>query len=102
MSRPAVTSWQMDDAPDEQAVLARMAAEGLQPHGWSNGPGDRYGWHEHTYDKVLYCTQGSIIFHTPAADLVLRPGDRLDLPAGTKHAATVGPAGVRCLEAARA
>ncbi len=26
-------------------------------------------------------------------------GDRLDLPAGTRHAATVGPAGCECLEA---
>jgi hypothetical protein len=28
-------------------------------------------------------------------------GDRLDLPAGTPHAATVGPNGVTCWEAAR-
>ena len=28
----------------------------------------------------------------------LRAGDRLDLPAGTIHAADVGPAWVRCLE----
>ena len=27
------------------------------------------------------------------------PGDRLDLPAGTRHDAVVGPDGVRCLEA---
>jgi mannose-6-phosphate isomerase class I len=33
-------------------------------------------------------------------DIVLRPGQRLDIPAGTRHAATVGPAGVECMEAA--
>jgi hypothetical protein len=31
----------------------------------------------------------------------MKPGDRLDLPARTLHAATVGPEGVTCLEAAR-
>jgi hypothetical protein len=32
---------------------------------------------------------------------VLAPGDRMELPAGTEHSATVGDAGVVCWEAAR-
>ena len=82
-------------------VSAAFAAEGLEPHAWSNGPGYVYGEHKHPYHKVLYCTVGSITFHTPAGDVVLGPGDRLDLPAGTPHSATVGPEGVTCMEAAR-
>ncbi len=77
-----------------------FAAEGLQPHSWSNGPGYRYGSHAHPYPKVLYCVEGSITFHTASGDSALVPGDRLDLAAGTEHAATVGPGGVTCLEAA--
>lgn len=73
--------------------------EGLTPHSWSNGPGHRYGRHRHSYRKVLVCTAGSITFHTDAGDVELLPGDRLDLPAGTAHAATVGPRGVTCWEA---
>jgi hypothetical protein len=34
-----------------------------------------------------------------AQDVRLEVGERLDLPAGTTHAATVGAAGVTCLEA---
>jgi quercetin dioxygenase-like cupin family protein len=75
--------------------------EGLQAHSWSNGPGYRYGEHDHPYHKVLVCESGSIIFHTPDGDVELQPGDRLDLPAHTPHAATVGPAGVVCWEAHR-
>ena len=78
----------------------RLAAEGLSAGSWSNGPGDRYGQHRHDYDKVLVGVAGSITFHLPATgDQVLGPGDRLDLPAGTEHAATVGERGVTCLEA---
>jgi quercetin dioxygenase-like cupin family protein len=84
---------------DEATVLARMRAEGLRASAWGNGPGDEYGWHEHTYLKVLYCVAGSIVFHTREGDLRLEAGDRLHLPAGTDHAATVGPAGCRCVEA---
>ena len=73
--------------------------EGLTPHAWSTGPGHRYDRHRHPYRKVLVCTAGSITFHTDAGDVELFPGDRLDLPAGTAHAATVGPRGVTCWEA---
>lgn len=83
----------------EDEIVASMRAEGLAPQGWGNGPGDTYAWHEHGYHKVLYCVNGSIVFHTEGGDLPLRSGDRLDLPAGTRHAATVGPDGVRCVEA---
>jgi uncharacterized protein YjlB len=79
----------------------RLRAEGLQPGSWSNGPNDRYAPHDHGYDKVLVVAAGSIRFGLPdrgeAIDLGL--GDRLDLPAGTRHDAIVGPDGVTCLEA---
>ena len=85
----------------EHALRELFDGEGLSPHAWSNGPGDTYPTHTHRYDKVLGCVAGSITFHTPDGDFVLSAGDRFDLPAGIPHSATVGPAGVRCLEAAR-
>ncbi len=88
-------------AKNEAAIRAALDSEGLEPHSWSNGAGYHYGWHEHPYHKVLYCVGGSITFHTDEGDTVLGAGDRLDLPSGTRHAATVGPIGVACLEAAR-
>lgn len=80
---------------------ARLRAEGLEPGAWGNGPGDRYSAHEHGYDKVLVCAQGSIRFGLPASGgaVDLAAGDRLDLPAGTRHDAIVGADGVTCLEA---
>lgn len=76
-----------------------FAAEGLEPHTWSNEPGYRYGEHQHDFHKVLFCVRGSITFHTPDGDVSLGSGDRLDLPPGTPHSATVGPDGVTCMEA---
>lgn len=85
---------------DESAVLDLIRGRGLHPQAWRNGPGEAYGWHEHGYRKVLYCVAGSIVFHTDGGDVAVAAGDRLDLPAGTRHAATVGPEGCRCIEAA--
>jgi hypothetical protein len=80
---------------------ARLRAEGLSPGRWSNGPGDRYGAHEHGYDKVIVVERGSIRFGLPgeASPIELVVGDRLELPAWTLHDALVGPGGVSCLEA---
>ena len=47
------------------------------------------------------CLAGSIVFHTDDGDVSLSAGDVLELEPGTRHAATVGPDGVRCAEAAR-
>ena len=82
-------------------IEGAFRAEGLSPHGWGNGPGDKYGTHSHSYHKVLYCVSGSIVFHTPDGDVELGPGDRLELPPGTPHSATVGPSGCECMEASR-
>jgi hypothetical protein len=85
-----------------QGALERFSAHGCSaPRDWSNGPGDRYGWHQHTYHKTLFCLEGSIVFHTDEGDLDLHAGDRLDLDPGTAHAATVGPLGCVCVEASR-
>ena len=83
------------------ALADRLRAEGLAPGAWSNGSGDVYGAHVHGYDKVLVVERGSIVFGLPdlATRVALVAGDRLDLPAGTRHDAVVGPAGVTCLEA---
>ena len=79
----------------------RLRVEGLDPSTWSNGPGDRYPAHEHGYDKVIVVERGSIAFGLPLVgrSIELDTGDRLELPAGTRHDAVVGPAGVACLEA---
>lgn len=83
-------------------ALATLEAEGCSPpRRWGNGPGDTYGRHTHGYHKVLFCLSGSIVFHLDGDEVELEPGDRLDLEPGTVHAATVGPRGVKCVEASR-
>lgn len=89
-------------APAGEDLDRRLRDEtGGTPRWWSNDAGDRYGWHDHPYHKVLYCAEGSIVFHLHDGDVELSPGDRLDIEPLTAHAATVGPDGVSCVEAAR-
>jgi quercetin dioxygenase-like cupin family protein len=98
---PVVSRWDRPEAASEPAIRAALHAEGLSAYAWSNGPGDRYASHTHSYGKVLYCVRGAITFEVEGAALDLAAGDRLDLPAGMAHGAVVGPGGCTCLEAHR-
>jgi hypothetical protein len=85
--------------PDPAIIEATLRSEARDVYGWSNGPGDTYGEHEHGYTKLLFCTRGSIDFVLAGGERVaMRPGDRLVLPPGTRHSAVVGPKGCACLE----
>jgi quercetin dioxygenase-like cupin family protein len=89
-------------APDD--LMARLRAEATGCYSWSNEPGDRYAAHSHSYEKVLYCVDGSIMFNLEAQGdkrIELKAGDRMMLPVGTVHSAVVGPAGCTCIEGKR-
>jgi quercetin dioxygenase-like cupin family protein len=89
-------------APSREEFELGFQEEGLDAvRWWTNGPGETFDWHDHPFHKVLFCSEGSIVFHTRDGDVELRPGDRLDIEPGTEHAATVGPEGVSCVEAPR-
>ena len=98
-----VIPWPYEAAPSEERIAEICRQDGLAPYRWSNGPGDTYAPHKHSYHKVIYVLEGSIVFDLPATGEShgLGAGDRLDLPAGVVHAARVGPQGVVCLEGHR-
>jgi quercetin dioxygenase-like cupin family protein len=88
-------------SPEE--LMAKLRSEASGCYSWSNGPGDRYAPHSHTYEKVLYCVDGSITFalEHEGKQLELKPGGRMVVPAGTVHSAIVGPSGCTCIEGHR-
>jgi quercetin dioxygenase-like cupin family protein len=96
-----ITPWTNPAQPTEPALRKLFFNENLSPYAWSTAPGDLYGEHFHTYDKVLYVARGSItwVFPSLQKEIETRAGDRIDLPRGLVHAARVGVHGVTCLEA---
>jgi quercetin dioxygenase-like cupin family protein len=90
----------MASQPD---LMEKLRAEAEGCYSWSNGPHDRYAPHSHSYEKVLYCVDGSITFvlEKTGERLLLRAGDRMVLAPGTIHSAEVGPHGVTCIEGRR-
>jgi quercetin dioxygenase-like cupin family protein len=103
MSTVQLTRWTGAQPPTERELRDLMRRENLSPYSWSNGPGDEYPPHSHSYAKVIYVASGSITWLLPATgeEIETRRGDRIDLPPGVVHAAIVGREGVVCLEAHR-
>jgi quercetin dioxygenase-like cupin family protein len=96
-----IQRWNQSNQPTEEGLEQKILAEGLTPYRWSNTPGDAFAAHSHNYHKIIYVVMGSITFGFPVEGepVTLFVGDRLDLPAGVRHNAVVGPEGVVCLEA---
>lgn len=95
-----IQRWESVDPPKRQELEEQLENEGLSYYSWSNRAGYRYSPHSHSYEKILYVVEGSIVFTLPDRrdQIELFPGDRMDLPAGVEHGALVGPQGVVCLE----
>lgn len=102
-TEPHVERWAGEGIPPIDRLKGDLEREGLSFYRWSNGPGFRYGAHQHGYDKVILVARGAITFGLPdrKRSIELAAGDRLELPAGIVHDAQVGPQGVSCLEAHR-
>jgi len=52
---------------------------------WCDEAGSFYDWHTHPYQEVRWIYEGEILMGTEEGEVVLKAGDRLDLPAGTRH-----------------
>jgi len=54
-----VIRWADKQLPDEGLLRSILANEDLNPYVWSNRPGDLYGAHSNSYQKVIYVIRGS-------------------------------------------
>ncbi len=97
-----IVRWPHQHALPAREVWAFFEARGVSATEWSNTASRVYEVHHHPYRKTLYCIRGVITFSLPDSgrDVALSSGDRLILPAGTRHGAIVGPDGVTCIEGA--
>jgi quercetin dioxygenase-like cupin family protein len=95
-----VTRWKGGQHPTLDNITQLMRSEGLRTYMWTNTPNFRYPIRSHGYDKTVYCVQGSLELTFPKTKqrVVLRSGDRVELPRGVRYSAIIGPRGAQCLE----
>ena|SRR5689334_22707987 len=98
-----VTRWSGAQHPTLSVITRQMQKDGLRPYSWENTPNYRYAIRSHGYCKVVYVVEGMLEILLPDSNqsVRLRAGDRVEIPAGVRHGAIVGPSGAKCIEAAR-
>lgn len=97
-----VIRWNKPKKPTLEELQRSLSTEGLEHDLYSDSPGTKYGRHKHPFDDFIVIVSGKMRIVTDTQDWVMKPGDRLDLPANTAHSAeVVGREEVQYLSAAK-
>lgn len=76
--------------------------EGLDSYEENYSSQEKVKEHRHAFSEVRIILEGEMLFNISGNQFLLRPGDRVEIPANTKHAHTAqGPTDCLCLCAQR-
>jgi quercetin dioxygenase-like cupin family protein len=70
-------------------IRARLEQEGLSPYRFDMIPGDVYGDHAHPEAEIRWVVSGRMRIRVNDEEIILEPGDRLELAADVVHSADV-------------
>lgn len=84
-----INRWTGQTQPTPQQLKMLLAAEGLEPELETLPAHSVVRDHRHPFDEVRILLEGNLIMDINGNQLLLRPGDRIDIPANTKHSKTV-------------
>ena len=97
-----VVKWTRKAKPTKAELIKMMEAEGHACALYSDTPGTKYARHKHDFDDFLVIVSGQMKIGTDRFEWLMKPGDRLDIPANTVHWANmVGKEEVHYLSAAK-
>jgi quercetin dioxygenase-like cupin family protein len=97
-----VTRWQAPVLPSPEQVKMIFQAEGLTPTEEILAPKTVIPDHRHPFDEIRMVLSGRLILNISGNQLLLRAGDRIDIPANTRHSkSTEGTEACVCVVANR-
>lgn len=95
-----VVRWNNKKPPTLDELAHMLEREGLEWDAYADSPGTKYGRHKHDFDDFVVIVSGQMKLGTDKYQWLMKPGDRLDIPAHTVHwAEMVGKTEVRYLSA---
>jgi quercetin dioxygenase-like cupin family protein len=90
MNRFTLTRWPADAGQVTiNKVRARLEQEGLFPSRFDMVPGDSYDDHAHPGAEIRWVVSGRMRIRIGNEEIVLGPGERLDLAPNVIHSADV-------------
>lgn len=103
MSEPRLERWDPQDGPvSEKRMMSILETEGYEVASYTYRPGTVFSPHEHAQEKCDAVVEGTFRLTVDGVHYDLGPGDRLYVPAGTRHSAEVlGSVAVLSLDGTR-
>ncbi len=80
-----VTRWQAPVLPSAEQVRMIFEGEGLLPSEESLPAKATIADHRHPFDEVRMVISGAMLMNISGNQILLRAGDRIDIPANTRH-----------------
>jgi quercetin dioxygenase-like cupin family protein len=80
-----VTRWQAPVVPTLEQIKMIFQAEGLAPVEEILPSKTVIPDHRHPFDEVRIVIAGTLIMNISGNQILLRAGDRIDIPANTRH-----------------
>ncbi|EIE18628.1 hypothetical protein COCSUDRAFT_54847 [Coccomyxa subellipsoidea C-169] len=85
-----------------RAMLDKLQREGYNTTVYTFGPGTSFGDHSHPVDKKDAILGGRFLFRMGGEEVILEPGDQLEVPKGKTHyAECVGSEPVTFVDASK-
>lgn len=97
-----VTRWQAQIVPSKEQVKMMFFAEGLEPLEEVYPVNGTVKEHRHPFDEIRMVVEGELFINVAGNQLLLRSGDRIEIPSNTKHETTArGSQDCVCVYASR-
>jgi len=97
-----VTRWQAPVMPTLEQIKMIFASEGISPEEERLSPSTVIPDHRHPFDEIRIVMSGSLLMNISGNQILLREGDRIDIPANTRHSySTQGDSPCVCIVASR-
>lgn len=98
-----VSRWQAPIVPTKQQMYAMLESEGLEAQEEVLQPGVQVQDCRHPFDEVRMVVEGQMMLDIAGNKMLMRAGDRIVIPANTRHGKKVdGVEACRCLYAMKA
>ncbi len=90
MAEVRLERWERSDGPPtEKRMMGVLESEGYEVAVYAYREGTVFSEHEHSQEKCDAVLEGILRITAGGVAYDLKPGDRLYLPAGTRHSAEV-------------
>lgn len=80
-----IQRWQAPIQLTRQQAQLIFESEGLECYQESYQPQEKVKEHRHSFSEVRILIEGEMLFNISGNQFLLRPGDRVEIPANTRH-----------------